>query len=111
MTVSKSVTKQNSLSLIRKDIFELLKVKNNVWPNVSHLVVNVIWAQPPYDHADKRGTNGNSLKVALWVVGWPFGSRLAGVACAAEELAYVVKVGVGWWPGGTNENVKQYSAF
>lgn len=65
-----------------------------VQTNVSHLVVDVIRAQPPNDHANEGGTDGNSLEVALWVVGWPFGSRLAGVTGAAEELANIVKVGV-----------------
>ena len=58
------------------------------------MVVDVIRAQSPNDHADKSGTDGNSLEVALWVVGWPFGSSLAGVAGAAKELADVIEVGV-----------------
>jgi len=58
------------------------------------LVVDVIRAQPPNDHADESGTNGNPHKVALWVVGGPFSSRLTGVAGAAQELADVIQVGV-----------------
>lgn len=60
----------------------------------SHLVVYVVRAQPPNDHADKSGTDGNSVEVALWVVGRPFGSRLTGVAGAAQEFADVIQVGV-----------------
>lgn len=59
------------------------------------MVVYVIRAQPPNDHADKSVTDGNPLEVALWVVGWPFSSRLAGVAGAAQEFADVIQVGVG----------------
>lgn len=74
---------------------------------ISYLVVYVVWTQPPNDHANKRGTDGHSLEVALWVVGWPFGSRLTGVAGAAQEFADVIQVGVGWWTGSTEEHVKQ----
>lgn len=61
----------------------------------AHLVVYVIRAQPPNDHTNKRGTNGNPLEIALWVIRWSFGSRLIGVACAAQEFADVIQVGVG----------------
>lgn len=74
---------------------QVVTVLNDDRPDVSHLVVNVVGAQPPDDHADERGADGNPVEVALWVVGWPFGSRLAGVAGAAQELADVIQVGVG----------------
>lgn len=59
-----------------------------------HLVVDVIGAQAANDHADKCSIDGNPLEVALGVVGWPLGSRLARVARAAQKLADVIQVGV-----------------
>lgn len=67
----------------------------------THLVVDVIWAQPPNNHANESAADGNPLEVALRVVARPFGSRLGGVAGAAQELADVVQVGVGRGAGGT----------
>lgn len=61
---------------------------------VSYLVVYIIRAQPANDHANKRGADGNSVEIALWVVGWSFGARLTGIAGAAQELADVIQVGV-----------------
>lgn len=82
---------------------------NAICANVSHLVVDVIRAQPPNDHANEGGTDGHSLEVALRVVGWPFGSRLAGVTGAAQELADVVEVGVGRRAGGAEEKAEQHN--
>lgn len=61
----------------------------------TYLVVYIIRAQPPNDHTNKCGTNGNPLEIALWVIRWSFSSRLIGVACAAQEFADVIQVGVG----------------
>lgn len=47
------------------------------------------------------------MEVALWVVGWPFGSRLTGVAGAAQELADVIQVGVSRGTGRTEEHNNQ----
>lgn len=55
-----------------------------------HLVVYIIRAQPPNDHANKRGADGNPLEIALWVIRRSFGSRLIRVACAAQEFADVI---------------------
>lgn len=60
----------------------------------SHLVVYIIRAQSPNDHANKSVADGNPLKVALWVVSWSFSSGLAGVASAAQEFTDVIQVGV-----------------
>lgn len=68
------------------------KVQKHAEACVSHLVVYVIRTQPPNDHANKSGTDGNSVEVTLWVVGWSFGSRLTGVAGAAQKLADVIQV-------------------
>lgn len=67
------------------------------------MVVDVVRAQPPNDHASKSGTDGNSLEVALRIVGWSFGSRLAGVAGATQELTDVIQVGVARGTGSTEE--------
>lgn len=72
------------------------KIKTKVPKDVrTHLVVYIIRAQPPDDHTNKCGTNGNPLKIALWVIRRSLGSRLIGVACAAQEFADVIQVGVG----------------
>lgn len=84
----------------------LSKVANDAGPNVPHLVVYVVRAQPPDHHASKGGTDGDSLEVALRVVGRPFGSRLTGVAGAAQELADVIQVGVARRAGSAEESVK-----
>lgn len=47
------------------------------------MVVYIIRTQPPNDHANKISINGNSVEVALWIVGRPFGTRLTGIAGAA----------------------------
>lgn len=81
------------LKCIAKETVE--KITTKVPKDVrAHLVVYIIRAQPPNDHTNKRGTNGNPLEIALWVIRRSFGSRLIGVACAAQEFADVIQVGV-----------------
>lgn len=68
------------------------KVQRNV---SAHLVIYIIRAQPPNHHTNKGGTDGNPLEIALRVIHRSFGPRLIGVACAAQQFADVIQVGVG----------------
>ncbi len=70
---------------------------------LSCLVVNVIRAEAADHHTDEGGADGNSLEVALRVVGGPFGPRVAGVSRTTQELADVVHVGVGRGASSTEE--------
>lgn len=73
-------------------------------PPDSYLVVNVIRSQASDDHANESFVDRHSLEIALRIVGWSFGSWLAGIPCTSQQLTDIIHIRISRGPSGTGSS-------